>query len=153
MSQSRAGAATPARPAATPARRPARAPRPVSPHLQVWRWHVTMLASILHRASGVALYAGAVAIVAWLVCLALGPQTYGRFTALAASPLGLLVWAGLSAGLFYHLAAGLRHLLWDLGAGLTPPAASTLARLSIAFAVAATAVFWAALFISGKVSL
>ena len=49
--------------------------RPLSPHLQVWRWHVTMLGSILHRASGVALYAGAALTVVWLASLAAGPAT------------------------------------------------------------------------------
>lgn len=127
--------------------------RPMSPHLQVWRWHVTMLGSILHRASGVALYVGAFAVVAWLAALAAGPEVYAQFVACAASPLGLLVWFGLSAAAFYHLASGLRHLLWDTGAGLSPKTASALSTLSIWFAVIATVAFWAVLFASGKVTL
>lgn len=127
--------------------------RPLSPHLQVWRWHVTMLASILTRMTGGALYAGALLVAAWLLALAFGPGAYATFAELAASPIGLLVWIGLSFSLFYHLAAGVRHLIWDTGAALTPKAATSLAWWSIGFGVVATVVFWVALFATGRVSL
>jgi succinate dehydrogenase / fumarate reductase cytochrome b subunit len=125
----------------------------LSPHLQVWRWHVTMLGSILHRASGVALYVGAALVIAWTAAVAGGPERYQVFADYAASPLGLLVWFGLTAALFYHLASGLRHLLWDAGAGLTPKSADSLTILTIAFAAVGTLAFWAWLFVSGSVSL
>lgn len=127
--------------------------RPLSPHLQVWRWHVTMLGSILHRMSGVALYAGVVVIMAWLVSLASGPEAYARFAAVAGSPLGLLVWLGLSWSLLYHLASGVRHLVWDFGHGLAPKVASRYAALSLWFSVLATAALWIWLFMEGRVSL
>ena len=127
--------------------------RPLSPHLQIWRWHVTMLGSILHRTAGVGLYAGAALIVLWLGCLAMGPECYATFVACASSPLGLLVWFALSAAAFYHLFAGVRHLVWDLGYGLEPKAASRLASWSIVLAALSTAAFWAWLFMSGRVAL
>lgn len=127
--------------------------RPLSPHLQIWRWHVTMLGSILHRVSGVALYVGAAVVVAWLVCLASGPECYACFVAVMSSPIGLLVWLGLSAAAFYHLLSGLRHLVWDVGLGLEPKSANRLATWSILLAVLATAAYWAWLFLSGKVHL
>lgn len=127
--------------------------RPLSPHLQVWRWHVTMLGSILHRMSGVALYGGVVVIMAWLVSLASGPEAYGRFAAISSSPLGLLVWLGLSWSLLYHLAAGIRHLIWDFGHGLAPKVASRYATLSLWFSILATAALWIWLFMEGRVSL
>ncbi|WP_298126146.1 succinate dehydrogenase, cytochrome b556 subunit [Brevundimonas sp.] len=128
-------------------------PRPLSPHLQVWRWHVTMLGSILHRVTGSALVGGVILVALWLGALAFGPEAYATFVALAGSPLGLLVWIGLSLAAFYHLAAGVRHLIWDTGAGLTPRAANLLSSLSIAFAVVATIALWVALFVTGKVAL
>jgi len=128
-------------------------PRPLSPHLQVWRWHVTMLASILNRISGGALSVGALLVGLWLLALAFGPDAYATFVSLAGSPLGLLVWFGLSAALFYHLAGGIRHLIWDAGSGLTPKSANTLSTLSIVFGVVATLAFWAFLFASGRVTL
>lgn len=149
MSQANAGADAKLAPKA--AARPI--VRPLSPHLQIWRWHVTMLASILHRASGIALYAGAVLVVAWIAALAAGPDTLDLFLSYAASPLGLLVWFGLTLAVFYHLAAGLRHLIWDTGLGLRPKTADALASLSIWFAVVATLAFWAYLFVTGRVSL
>jgi succinate dehydrogenase / fumarate reductase cytochrome b subunit len=112
-----------------------------------------MLASILNRMTGGALYAGALVVAAWLLALAFGPETYAAFAAIAASPFGLAVWIGLSFSLFCHLAGGVRHLIWDAGAGLTPSAASALSWLSIGFGVLATVLFWAALFLTGRVAL
>jgi len=128
-------------------------PRPLSPHLQVWRWHVTMLASILTRLTGSALY-GAVALIAlWLGTLAFGPDAYAAFVSMAGSPLGLVVWFGLTVALMYHLAAGVRHLIWDAGAGLSPRAADLASWLSIGFGIVASVAFWALLFVTGKVTL
>ena len=127
--------------------------RPLSPHLQVWRWHVTMLASILVRVSGGALAVGALFVVAWLAALAFGPDAYAGFTAWMGSPLGLLVWLGLTAALAYHFAGGVRHLIWDAGEGLTPKSANLLSTLSIVFAVVVTLAFWAGLFMTGRVVL
>jgi succinate dehydrogenase / fumarate reductase cytochrome b subunit len=126
--------------------------RPLSPHLQVWRWHVTMLGSILHRATGVALYGGAVVVTAWIAALSAGPDAYGAFARLGSSAVGLLIWAGLTLSAFYHLAAGVRHLIWDTGAGLTRKSASALANLAIWFAVIATAAFWVWLFAAQHVA-
>jgi succinate dehydrogenase / fumarate reductase cytochrome b subunit len=111
---------------------------PLSPHLQVWRWHITMATSILHRATGIALYVGALIAAAWAVCLAQGPDAYAAFKALMGSPIGLFVMLGLTLSFFYHLGNGVRHLIWDAGHGLDPKAASASAVLVIAFAVAAT---------------
>lgn len=128
-------------------------PRPLSPHLQIWRWHVTMLSSILHRVTGSASVAGIVLIAAWLICLALGRETYTVFLQYAASPLGLLVWFGLSLAGFVHLTGGLRHLIWDLGLSFKPKDADTLATWTMLLGVALTIAFWAVLFASGKVAL
>ncbi len=127
--------------------------RPMSPHLQVWRWHVTMLGSILHRFTGIGLYVGTVVIVAWLAALAAGLDAYGLFLTYAAHPLALVVWIGLTLCAFYHLASGIRHLTWDTGAGLKPKTADTLANLSIWFSIVATIVFWALLFAQGRIQL
>lgn len=128
-------------------------PRPLSPHLQIWRWHVTMLGSILHRITGSASVAGIVLIAAWLICLALGRETYTLFLQYAASPLGLLVWFGLSLAGFVHLTGGLRHMIWDIGAGLQPKSASSLSTWTMLLGVILTIAFWAVLFASGKVAL
>ena len=125
----------------------------MSPHLQIWRWHVTMAGSILHRVTGVGLYGGAALVVAWLASLASGPECYAWFLQIAGSPLGLLAWFALSAAAFYHLFSGIRHLVWDLGLGLNPRLASSLTTASIVLAIAATLAFWVWLFLIGRVSL
>lgn len=146
MSQASAGASD-------KTRKSAPKPRPLSPHLQVWRWHVTMLGSILHRVTGVGLYVGTILVVAWLVSLALGREAYTAWLTVAAHPLALIVWIGLALCAFYHLAAGIRHLIWDTGAGLKPKTADFLVNLSIWFALIATALYWGYLFIAEKVSV
>jgi succinate dehydrogenase / fumarate reductase cytochrome b subunit len=126
--------------------------RPLSPHLQVWRWHVTMLGSILHRATGVALYVGAAVVTAWLACAAAGPAAYAGFAQFGSSIIGLIVWIGLTLSAAYHLASGVRHLIWDTGAGLTRKTASAMATLSIWFGVVVTVGFWIWMFASQHVT-
>ena len=123
--------------------------RPMSPHLSVWRWHITMATSILHRATGVALYVGALVAAAWAVSLASGPQAYAGFMSLMGSPLGKLVLFGLSLSFFYHLGNGVRHLTWDLGYGLDVKSANASAVGVFAFTVAATLAVWAIAAMSG----
>lgn len=118
--------------------------RPLSPHLQVWRWHATMLTSILHRATGVVLYAGFLILAAWLLCLALGPESYAFAMDLLAQPLGQLVLAGIAVSLFFHLAKGLQHLVWDLGFGFGLAGAGASAVACIVFALLAAAAVFAA---------
>jgi succinate dehydrogenase / fumarate reductase cytochrome b subunit len=117
--------------------------RPMSPHLQVWRWHITMATSILHRATGVALYGGALIGAAWAISLARGPDAYASFKHLLGSPLGKLVMFGLTLSFFFHLANGIRHLVWDLGRGLEVKTANATSIVIFAFTVAATAAVWA----------
>ena len=115
---------------------------PLSPHLQVWRWHITMFASIATRATGVALYAGLIIIAGWALTLALGADAYGAYMNILGSWFGLLVMFGITVSIFYHLAAGLRHLAFDSGRGFLPTTANLTAWLCIAFAaVASVAVF------------
>jgi succinate dehydrogenase / fumarate reductase cytochrome b subunit len=127
--------------------------RPLSPHLQVWRWHITMLASILNRMTGGALSVGSLLVVLWLMALACGPDAYATFTACMGSPLGLLIWFGLTVALFLHLAGGIRHLIWDAGHGLSPQTADGLSWVSLLVGVGGALVFWIALFASGRVAL
>ncbi|MFN3583528.1 succinate dehydrogenase, cytochrome b556 subunit [Phenylobacterium sp.] len=114
----------------------------MSPHLQVWRWHITMATSILHRATGVALYVGALIAAAWALSLAGGPEAYAGFKALMGSPLGKFVLFGLTVSAFYHLGNGVRHLTWDLGHGLDVKSANASAVGVFAFTVAATLAVW-----------
>ncbi|MBJ7411862.1 MAG: succinate dehydrogenase, cytochrome b556 subunit [Phenylobacterium sp.] len=122
------------------------ADRPMSPHLQVWRWHVTMLTSILHRVTGVGLYLGGLIAAAWAVSLAAGPEAYETFKAVLGSPLGKFVMFGMTLSMFYHLGNGIRHLVWDFGYGLDIKSANSSAWAVFGFTIAATLATWAIAF-------
>ncbi|HEV2334238.1 MAG TPA: succinate dehydrogenase, cytochrome b556 subunit [Stellaceae bacterium] len=92
-------------------------PRPLSPHLQIYRWQLTSVLSILHRFAGVALTLGAILLVWWFGAAADGPEAYAGVQAFLGSWLGRLLLFGWSLALFYHLCNGLRHLWWDTGRG------------------------------------
>ncbi len=112
--------------------------RPMSPFLGVWRWHITMAASISTRVSGVALYVGLLIVAGLALSLAAGPDAYNGFVGLLGSPLGLLVLFGITVANFYHLAAGVRHLAFDSGKGFLPSTANLTAWLCFAFAIVAS---------------
>lgn len=116
--------------------------RPLSPHLQVYRWQVQMVSSILHRATGVVLSLGSL-LVAWgLVALASGAEAWGDFTGFARSPLGFLILFGWTWALAYHLLNGIRHLLQDMGIAVAVPAFVKSAWISIVGSLVVTALVW-----------
>jgi succinate dehydrogenase / fumarate reductase cytochrome b subunit len=116
--------------------------RPLSPHLQIWRWHPTMAASILHRLTGVGLYLAFLCLAAWLVLLAMGPPSYAWLDDLFHSWFGQLKLYGVFGVLAFHAANGVRHLVWDTGRHFAPKAASASAMLVVLFALAAPAALW-----------
>lgn len=118
-----------------------RVERPLSPHLQVYRWQITMALSILHRATGVALSVGLIVLVYWLLQLASGPAAYAQAQPLLASGLLKLCYAGWAFCFFYHLANGVRHLVWDLGRGFEKSQISLGGWIVVVLAAAATLVF------------
>jgi succinate dehydrogenase / fumarate reductase cytochrome b subunit len=128
------------------------ADRPMSPHLQVWRWHITMATSIFHRATGVALYVGALIAAIWAVSLARGPEDYATVMGLLGSWPGRVVMFGLSVSGFYHLANGIRHLIWDFGHGLDVKSANASSITVFAFTIAATVAVWAIAYMTGALA-
>ena len=93
-------------------------PRPLSPHLQVYRPQLTSVMSIMHRASGALLATGSLILVVWLTALAAGDDIFGSVTAALHHPVGQLALFGYSLALVYHGLNGVRHLSWDLALGL-----------------------------------
>lgn len=128
---------------------PGAAARPLSPHLGIWRWHVTMFTSIAHRASGIGLYAGALILAGWCVALAMGPEAYQGYMAVLGSIPGKVVMFALTVALMYHLAAGVRHLVWDTGRGFQLKTADLWSWLCIAFAILGSVAVWAAAYAMG----
>lgn len=118
------------------------AARPLSPHLQIYRWSWTMAASIAHRATGVALYAGTLLIALWLIAAASGPAAYETAQWIAGSILGRLVLFGYSFVLLHHMVGGLRHFVWDLGYGFDPQARMNLAKYNLVASGVLTVLVW-----------
>lgn len=117
-------------------------PRPTSPSVWIWRWHVTMAASIAHRASGAALYAGALILMLFALSLASGADSYAAFRGLTGSIPGKVVLFALTVSAFYHLANGVRHLTWDAGAGFEPKTADMTAWVAFGFAALMSVGVW-----------
>jgi succinate dehydrogenase / fumarate reductase cytochrome b subunit len=126
--------------------RPATHPRPLSPHLTIYRWPVTMMTSITHRATGMALSVGAVVLAWWLVAVSNGPEGWQGFNAIMTTVPGLVVLFGLTWSLAYHFFSGLRHLAWDLGYGFPKKDAERnsvgVFALSFLAAIAVFALVW-----------
>ena len=118
--------------------------RPLSPHLQIYRWQLHMVMSILHRATGVALGLGTIFLTWWLMALAAGPSAYETFTTVASSMVGQIILFGFSYGLFYHLLNGIRHLYWDAGQGFEPATVRLTGQLFMVISFAATVGTWLA---------
>lgn len=120
----------------------ARADRPLSPHLQIYRWYFTMALSIAHRITGIGLALGLVLLTWWLVALASGPEAFATVHAIAHSWLGALVLFGYTLVLFYHMGNGIRHLVWDFGYGFDVEEARRSGVAVLAFAGAMTLLVW-----------
>lgn len=122
--------------------------RPISPHLQIWRWGPAMAASILHRVTGNGLaVAGLGVLVWWLGALASGPEAYAAFMAHATSWYGLVVLVGISWTYFGHIASGLRHYVLDTGAGFELETNNRWSIITMVAGIALTAAFWAFVFL------
>ena len=118
-------------------------PRPLSPHLTVWRWGPGMLVSILHRMTGAALTLAGLALLGWwLMALAGSAADYEAFTVHAASLPGMIVLVGLTWAFWQHFFSGLRHLVLDTGAGYELKINRLFAVLTLAASLFATALTW-----------
>ena len=121
--------------------------RPISPHLQIYKWGPHMLVSILHRATGVGMATvGATVLVWWLAAIAAGDAAYATFRHVfvdfAGGALGYVIGIGLTLTFFQHMASGIRHLVMDTGAGFELKRNKMAALATMFVSVALTALFW-----------
>src|SRR5690606_40270187 len=119
-----------------------KARRPLSPHLQIYRFTWTMAMSIAHRITGGALYVGSILLVWWLLAAAAGPGYFGTVQRLFGSIPGQIILFGYTWALFHHLLGGIRHLIWDTIHGFDREARNLLARATLAGSVTVTIVVW-----------
>lgn len=123
--------------------------RPISPHLQVYRWQIQMVTSILHRATGVALSFGTLLVTAALLALAAGEADFATLRAFCTNPFGQLLLLGWSWALFYHLCNGIRHLLQDVGMGFRIEQFVRSSWLSVIGSVVLTVLVWGYVLMNG----
>ncbi|TAM57901.1 MAG: succinate dehydrogenase, cytochrome b556 subunit [Rhodanobacter sp.] len=123
--------------------------RPLSPHLQVYRWQVQMVSSIVHRVTGVALAFGTLLVLWGLLELAGGERSFDQFKICVGSPAGMLLLFGWSWALFYHLCNGIRHLIQDTGAGYEIPQFVRSSWLAVIGSVVLTVLVWAYVLMAG----
>lgn len=118
--------------------------RPLSPHLQIYRWQWTMLYSILHRMTGVGLAVGSLLLVWWLLALADGPDAFATAQGVIGSIVGQLLLFGWTWALMYHLGNGIRHLVWDAGYGFDLDVARLSGHAMAGITGALTILIWVA---------
>ena len=119
-------------------------PRPLSPHLSVYRPTITMTMSILHRITGCALYFGTLLVAWWLIAAATSQSYFDFVNGIFGSWIGRLVLFGYTWALMHHMLGGIRHLVWDTGVGLEKHTASRIGWATVAASVLLTLLIWVA---------
>tara|TARA_B100000131_G_scaffold307367_1_gene335479 strand:+ start:220 stop:606 length:387 start_codon:yes stop_codon:yes gene_type:complete len=115
---------------------------PLSPHLQIYRWHISSLLSITHRISGVINLLALILIFFWLIFLSLGENNYQSFLLIINSFIGKFILIGFTWSMSFHLLSGIRHLVWDLGYGFEIRTANITGVIVIISSLALTIIFW-----------
>ncbi|MFO1069000.1 MAG: succinate dehydrogenase, cytochrome b556 subunit [Geminicoccaceae bacterium] len=127
----------------------AQAGRPLSPHLQIYRWYLSMALSIAHRVTGVGMVLGLVLLTWWLVALASGADYFAMVQAVMHNPLGGLILFAFTFALFLHTTTGIRHLAWDFGYGFEKGQAHQSGIVAIVAAAVLTVLLWLVVLIAG----
>jgi succinate dehydrogenase / fumarate reductase, cytochrome b subunit len=124
------------------AKAPAARHRPLSPHLQIYRWMLTLAMSIVHRITGIGLYVGSLLLAWWLIAAASGPNAYGRVQWFMGTTIGLLILFGYTWALLHHMLGGIRHLIWDMGYGFGPNEREWLTAANLVGSIGLTVLLW-----------
>jgi len=122
-----------------------KAGRPLSPHLTIYRWPISMTLSILHRLTGVALSGGLVILTIWLLALSYGATAYEPGAAVLGTRVGKLLLVAFSYAFFFHFCNGIRHLFWDIGKGFEMRQVVASAWSVVIASLALTLLFWMSL--------
>jgi succinate dehydrogenase / fumarate reductase cytochrome b subunit len=118
------------------------AARPLSPHLQIYRPMLTMTMSIVHRITGIALYAGVLLLVWWLTAAATSDEYFNVVQGFFGHWFGRIVLFGFTWALIHHSLGGIRHLIWDMGLGFELPSVERGAQIVLAGGIIITILLW-----------
>jgi succinate dehydrogenase / fumarate reductase, cytochrome b subunit len=122
--------------------------RPLSPHLQVYRFMLTMMMSFIHRVTGAALYFGMILLVLWLLSAAASPEWFALMQSFFGHWFGMLVLFGFTWALLHHMLGGIRHLIWDTGHGFGLRTIEWMARANVALSIMLTILLWAGVYVT-----
>ncbi len=120
----------------------ARIERPLSPHLQIYRWSWTMAMSIFHRVTGTANYLGTILVAVWLLAMATSAAAYDQVQWFFGTIIGRLILFGYTWSLMHHMLGGVRHLVWDFGYGMEPGTRMNMARFTLLGSITLTLLIW-----------
>jgi succinate dehydrogenase / fumarate reductase cytochrome b subunit len=123
---------------------PRRVDRPLAPHLQVYRFTITMMMSIMHRITGAVLYIGTIFLAWWLIAIASGIEAYELFQSVSGSWIGLLILFGFTWVLLHHLISGIRYFFWDIGAAFDPKVADCISWIALVCGLVLAIFVWIA---------
>jgi len=115
---------------------------PLSPHLQIYRWHISSLLSITHRISGVINLSALILIFFWLTLLSFGESNYELFLLIINSFFGKFILIGFTWSMSFHLLSGIRHLAWDMGYGFEIKTANISGIIVVISSLFLTIIFW-----------
>ena len=115
---------------------------PLSPHLQIYRWHISSLLSITHRIAGVVNLISLILIFFWLVVLSFSENNYELFLLIINSFFGKFILIGFTWSMIFHVLSGIRHLFWDLGYGFEIKTANISGIIVIISSLVLTVIFW-----------
>ncbi len=117
-------------------------PKPMSPHLSIFRPYVNMVLSIMHRVTGVVNYWGSLLLTAWLISAAMGEAQFNAVSAFIGSPVGLIILVGFTWSVIHHMLGGIRHFIWDTGHGFSLPTVRALSWATLFGSVTLTGLLW-----------
>jgi succinate dehydrogenase / fumarate reductase cytochrome b subunit len=115
---------------------------PLSPHLSIYKFKLSLLMSIAHRITGGALYFSMLIFLFFLVSLSSGASAYELFSSIIGTWIGKLVILGITWALFHHMLGGLRHFLWDMVKGFEVKTVDKLATITLLGGIVLTIIYW-----------
>ena len=118
------------------------ADRPLSPHLQIYRFTMTTMMSIAHRISGATLYFGTFLLAWWLIAAASNERYFNHVNSLFGSNIGRFILLGYTWAQIHHMLGGNRHLIWDTGAGFGRKTLDIMAVGTLILSIALTILIW-----------
>jgi len=118
------------------------APKPMSPHLSIYRFKINMILSIMHRVTGIINYFGSLILAIWIVSAATSENAFNTISSYLATPLGLLILIGFTWSVMHHMLGGIRHFIWDVGWGFSKKAVKFLSWASLFGSITLTAIIW-----------